>query len=137
MWPAPDIVSSVGRRIRIPNLTREPQVVKRNSHFCKVYPVFTPKSEDTKAIDTYRSMVTTSPTMHSEAVSLDPDDMFPADVKREFKAVLEEFDDIFSPSFGGYNGFAEPFKAVVIMGPVLPLPPRAKVACLSMLVIGL
>ena len=34
-WPEPCLVSSVSGKLRIPNLTSAPRVLKRNEHFCK------------------------------------------------------------------------------------------------------
>jgi hypothetical protein len=36
-WPSPGVVTSVARRIRIPNNTDSPVVVKKNAHICNVF----------------------------------------------------------------------------------------------------
>ena len=35
LWPHPDKVTTVGGKLRIPNLTPKPQVLKRHQHFCQ------------------------------------------------------------------------------------------------------
>ena len=40
LWPPPGIISSVAKRIRIPNLSGEPIKLKRHEHFCQFSPVF-------------------------------------------------------------------------------------------------
>ena len=45
MWPPPTILSSVAGKIRIPNLTSEPQTLRRNEHFCQVFPTVSPQRE--------------------------------------------------------------------------------------------
>ena len=36
----------------------------------------------------------------------------------EFLDVLTEYDSVFSPTYKGYNGSADPFQATVHMGPI-------------------
>ena len=52
-WPPPTLVHSVAGRVRIPNLTDEPVILKRKEHFCQVSAVFTPKPDDTPQMDTF------------------------------------------------------------------------------------
>ena len=42
LWPPHTMVTSVGGRIRIPNVTGEPLGLTGNEHFCQVLPVITP-----------------------------------------------------------------------------------------------
>ena len=42
-WSEPCLVSSVSGKLRIPNLTSAPRVLKRNKHFCRVRSTFVPK----------------------------------------------------------------------------------------------
>jgi hypothetical protein len=46
LWPPPAIINSVGGKVRIPNESNEPRVLRRNDHFCQVCPVFSPCSDD-------------------------------------------------------------------------------------------
>ncbi len=119
MWPSPFITSSVARRIRIPNLTTSAKTVTRNSHFCKVLPVFTPKPCHEHQV--YKvEPVTTLTSLHSASVQVDPDNVMTPSIKSKFLDLLQHHDDVFNPKFEGYNGNAGPFKAVVNMGPVQP-----------------
>ena len=45
MWPPPCILNSVAGKIRIPNLTSEPQTLQSNEHFCQAVPTFTPNAK--------------------------------------------------------------------------------------------
>jgi hypothetical protein len=125
----------VARRLRIPNLTPDPLVIKRNAHLCKVYAVFNPKEEECETVPNigivgventpspqhtvHSNSVgvenTPSPqhTVHSSSVSVDPDNIFPSELKHDFTTLLREYDEVFSPMFPGYNGQAGPFQAVV------------------------
>ena len=125
MWPLPSLVTSVARRLRIPNLTTDPLVIKKNAHVCKVYPVFDPKEDEREAspsIGIVGVEQTHSPQdkVHSSSVSVDPDNIFPVELKHDFTTLLREYDEVFSPKFPGYNGKAGPFQAVVNMGPTQP-----------------
>ena len=42
MWPTPTIVQSVAGRIRIPNLTDDPLILKRQNHFGQIRSVYIP-----------------------------------------------------------------------------------------------
>ena len=56
---------------------------------------------------------------------LDPDNLPPSDIKAKFSSLLHEYDNVFDPNIGGYNGAAGPFEAKVNMGPVEPPSARA------------
>ena len=125
LWPRPDIITSVTGRIRIPNLSAEPRVLKRNEHFCQVHPVFVPSQSLHVAQRSVSFHVTpkSSPTitqLHSQSVSLDPDHILPEDTRALFSSLLTEFEEVFDHDYKGYNGASGPFEAVVNMGPVQP-----------------
>ena len=58
--------------------------------------------------------------IHSESVSVDPDNVLSDEYKSKFRTLLEEYDKVFNPKFRGYNGAVGPFEAKVNMGPVQP-----------------
>ncbi|KAI0235047.1 hypothetical protein LSAT2_014535 [Lamellibrachia satsuma] len=43
-----------------------------------------------------------------------------SDERASFRAIIEEYDDVFDPNYTGYNGHVGPFEAVVNTGPVQP-----------------
>ena len=123
MWPTPDIVTSVAGKIRIPNLTDQPQVLKHHEHFCQVHSVSVPAETEPFSSQcsspTPRAQVDTkSKIVHSDFVHLDPDNTFPINVKAKFQDLMFQYDDVFNPKIEGYNGSSGPFQAVVNMGPV-------------------
>lgn len=126
LWPSPDIMSSVAGKIRIPNLSNEPRVVKRNEHLCQISPVFVPVTDDDPASNDEIQAVPTpsevpkSNLLHSSKVNLDPDNLLTSQVTAQFRALLEEYDSVFDPNIKGYNGAVGPFEAKVNMGPVEP-----------------
>lgn len=120
IWPQPGIVSSVARRIRIPNLTSEPLTLKRNEHLCQANLTFHPKESVENTQPKQPTPVTPIAKNHSSAVQVDPDNLLSPQVQAEFHSVLQEYDSVFDPNFKGYNGAAGSFHAKVNMGPVEP-----------------
>ena len=51
---------------------------------------------------------------------MDSDHTLPLHTCTRFHTLLQEYDDVYNPSFPGYTGKAGPFKANVNMGPVPP-----------------
>jgi hypothetical protein len=124
-WPQPKLVTSVGDKIRITNDTCEPQIIRRNEHFCEIRPVFVPEEEVGFLVNrTVLSPEKPAPTCiknyHHKLINLDPQNILPPSVKAGFQELHVEFDEVFTPSFEGYNGASGPIKGVVNMGPVLP-----------------
>jgi hypothetical protein len=126
LWPRPQIISSVAGKIRIPNLTAEPQSLKRNEHFCQVRQTYSPEVSSTSIqvptnMNTKpRSDMNRTKQAYSSDVRLDPDNLLSPDVRMKFKSLMREYDDVFDPSIRGYNGAVGPFEAKVNMGPVEP-----------------
>ena len=125
-WPRPGVVSSVAGRIRIPNLSNEPHILKRHQHFCQVDPLSSPTTPHPVPAP-YTSMPivrhllspATGP-KHSQSVQLDPDNLLSPAIKHRFRTLLDQHDEVFNPAIPGYNGALGPFEAKVNMGPVEP-----------------
>ena len=121
LWPPPGIVSSVADKIRIPNLSDRPQVLKRNEHFCQVNLVFSPPDAAQQPMTPLfpsRQQPMPKEHIHSSSVSLDPVNLLPVDVSVKFRAALNQFDNVFNPKIEGYNGASGSFEAKVNMGSV-------------------
>jgi hypothetical protein len=58
--------------------------------------------------------------LFSKDIVVDPDNMLPTNIQKQFHSLYKQYDKVFNPAFSGYNGQAGPFKAVVNMGPVKP-----------------
>jgi len=118
------VFSRVSGKIRILNLTQEPQTLQRNRHFCKIRAtVLTDKDQrENTSANNYESPIKTAANVssHSNKVRLDPDNLLTNEMKAKFRGVLEEYDDVFNPNFKGCNGAVGPFQAKVTMGPVQP-----------------
>lgn len=118
MWPEPCIVSDVSGKIRIPNTTASPLVLRRNEHLCQVRTTFVP--EPTTCLKLTPTRSGSSSVFHSDAVRVDPDSLLPVRTKRRFEELLHRYDNVFNPLFSGYNGAVGPLEAKVNMGPVQP-----------------
>jgi len=120
LWPQPSVVSSVGRAIRIPNLSTKPRTLKRHEHFCQVTPVFEPKEDPSTGPSPAKRPLPPSNSSHSASVQVDPDSILPQAIRANFQSLLREYDSIFDPQFPGYNESTGPYQAQVNMGPVEP-----------------
>ena len=83
--PRPNIIEAVGGKVRIPNDTRELQVVRKNEHLCHVHLV-SAEIDNSNATLPYTTVPTAvrtiginnKPTYRSSAVKLDPDNILPS-----------------------------------------------------------
>jgi len=73
IWPQPSIVSSVAQKIRIPNLTNEPRMLRHNEHFCQATPVFEPSDGSIEVPQPSVASPPPLPGSHLSAVKIDPD----------------------------------------------------------------
>lgn len=120
VWPQPDIVTSVGGKLRIPNKSNTPIVVKKHEQICQVLPVYSPNGESPSK-EVVQNVIPIKPSMkHSDNVVLDPNNQLSHEMKAQFQTLHTVYDTVFDPVPQGYNSGAGPFKAVVNMGPVLP-----------------
>ena len=126
MWSPPCLITTVAGRVRIPNLSNRPYVLKRNEHFWQVNPVFCPSSQDQSPnpVDSFPyhkvCSVPVSESKYSQDVALDPDNLLPPDIKSNFRNLLIQYDSVFDPAITGYNGAFGPLQAKVNIGPVEP-----------------
>ena len=122
--PIPDLnltlLKSVGGKLRIPNLTEEPKVLKRHQHFGQILPVFilTDREKTISHPSCTNHGSTEIHVKHSEAVQVDPDHILPEEIKNKFTNLLSSFDEVFNPKFKAYNDAAGSFTTKVNMGPV-------------------
>ena len=122
MWPPPTILNSVAGKIRIPNLTSEPQTLRRNEHFCQALPTVSPQRESEQQYA--KPLIGASKHKHngnfSSDIQLDPDNILDPYTRQKFAKLHHEYDIVFDPNIPGYNGAMGPCNAVVNMGPVQP-----------------
>ena len=120
-WPSPQITEAVSDKIRIYNDSEEPQLVNKHDHLCQVRYTTTTDCSIPNLIP--HSQTSSEPVKlepYTSTVSVDPDNILPDSSQVEFRNLLREYDDVFSPQITGYNGAVGKFEATVNMGPVLP-----------------
>ena len=121
LWPQPQVLESVGSKVRLTNTSDEPYTVRRHDHICWARPT-TPVEPATMPKPALASPTSeTKPTSpFSSNVSVDPDKLLSDTTRNQFKQALYKYDNIFKPDIPGYNGAAGPIEAQVNMGPVEP-----------------
>ncbi len=120
LWPEPDVMDTVGGKIRLPNNTTEPITLSRHEQFCQIHHVISPMEVPSDEIIAGTCKISPCSTVYSNLISVNPDKVLPPEIEAQFRDVNTQFDDVFNPAYSGYNGASGPFKAVVNMGPVLP-----------------
>ena len=112
-WSSPSLLTCIAGKVPIPNTTTNPLLIRKNSHFARAFPVFVPGTETnaSECVPHQKSDKTaSSPKAHSQDVTIDPDGTLPTTTRKQFKALMEEFDNVFDPRCPGYYGFAAPLK---------------------------
>ena len=121
VWPPPQEIESVGHAVRIVNTTEEPVLIRRHEHFCQVRVIHTiPEPESVPvANDKFTPPAQAAPP-YSAKVSLNPDSCLTPEMHQKFRALNEQYDDVFNPTIAKYNGHSGKIEATVNMGPVMP-----------------
>ena len=120
-WPPAQEVTSVAGSIRIANSTSSPITIRKHDQFCKITEISEiqdpPVQLNHPTSCTPKSL---SSPPYSQAISLDPDNLFPNDIRAKFSQLHLQYDSVFNPSVPKYNGYSGNIQAVVNIGPALP-----------------
>ena len=123
-WPQPDIVQSIGGKLRLLNNTEEPLLVYKNNHLCQARLTVLESTSEPSSTQAKPSPKFNAPLSSSvESVHIDPDGLLSSSERNTFVSLLKEFQLVFDSRIPRYNGAASPIKGVVNMGPVEPPPP--------------
>ena len=120
LWPQPQIVEAVARRVCLVNDTAEQRSVRRHEHLCQACQ--TTAVTPTSPVGPHPSpphpggSISPQPGFFSDAV-VDPDNILPDNIRNQFRQTHNE---VFNPAIVGYNGRAGPVQASVNMGPAQP-----------------
>ena len=128
-WPHPDIIQSIGGKLRLLNDTEEPLLVRKNDHLCqaRLTVLESPTESSPSQAAEPPPKFTAPPSSPIESVHVDPDGLLSSSEKAAFISLLKEFQLVFDSRIPGYNGAAGPIEGVVNMGPVeAPPPPQRK-----------
>ena len=125
-WPAPTELSSVGTSLRIPNTSSSPILVRKGDHFCQIRRVVdfeVPAQQPSEPPNILNMVIPKSgrkSSLYSSEVSVNPDNMLPADIAQKFVEAHTEFDEVFNPAVSRYNGASGHIVATVNMGTTKP-----------------
>ena len=119
-WLTPQVVESVGSKIRLVNASNEPQRIKRHDHICRALPIIPPENHPPPSLEQQPSIKPQATRPFSDDVTVDSDNLLSVQTRTKFHQLLLKFDSVFDPRISGYNGAAGPVEATVNMGPVLP-----------------
>ncbi|KAK6194705.1 hypothetical protein SNE40_000288 [Patella caerulea] len=124
-WPIPDISKSVGGFIRIPNETDKLISVKKNQHIAQLRHILCGDILPVEQPISVNSVVPSeNPSPFSQPANVDPNHQLSNKDKLLFSTLHLQYDNVFDPSIGKYNGASGNIKASINMGPVEP--PRQK-----------
>ena len=128
-WPQPDIVESIGGKLRLFNNTKEPLLVCKNDHLCqaRLTVVESPKEPSSTQAAEPSPKFTAPLSSPAESVHVDPDGFLSPAEKAASISLLKEFQLVFDPRIPGYNGAAGLIEGVVNMGPVEPPQQKGRV----------
>ena len=117
--PYQTIESSSEGHVEIVNSSSEPVLIRKHEQFAQI-----------RLLKTNDEMPTQSaPPMNkppkakgpfSIDVQVDPSKILNLQQREKFKSINQEFDNVFSPELGKYNGVSGPFEHHINMGPTLP-----------------
>ena len=104
-WPQPAITDSVAGKLRIPNDTEEPIIIRKHQHLAQIH--YTLPIDDLPPVNNDRLETTTlhqpSPNAHSLTILTDPDNQLTSSERAIFKSLHKKYDCVFDPKIGVYN----------------------------------
>ena len=112
--------SSFDGEIKLVNSSVEPVVIKKDEQFAQVRQLDSSPIEAVPHIPPVSSRPAKKCGPFAESIQVDPAKQLSQEQRDAFKEIHQEFDDVFSPELGMYNGKSGPFKHVINMGPNLP-----------------
>ena len=100
-WPNPQIIKCSANRLRIPNLSREPKLLRKGEHFCQIGNLSTvphdPVIPQTNPKDS-KQVVKDDPSAYKQ-ISIDPQNITPNEYKLKLECLCESYSHVFNPKF--------------------------------------
>ena len=121
------ITTSSEGEIMLKNSSDQPVLLKKDEQVAQVRHV--EEISETARVDAPKVKAFSNPVNKplSDAVVVDPSEVLTDSERQQFREANLEFDDIFSPKLGCYNGKSGPFSHVITMGPSLPPQRRGRI----------
>ena len=106
--------------IKLTNNASEPVLIKKDEQFAQVRHIDSIGSEVAQGNVPPVSPILKIPGPYADTIQVDPSKRLSNEHREAFKVINSEFDEVFSPELGKYNGASGPIKHVINMGPSLP-----------------
>ena len=122
-WPKVQIIKIIDNEIRLTNDTDYPIHVPKNEQLCNIRSAHIIDTElcvsepAVPVVPVIRSSLTTR---FSDAVQVDPNKQLSEKWSRAFRELHHNFDSVFEPSIGRYNGYSGKLKARILFGSTAP-----------------
>jgi hypothetical protein len=124
--------SSPNGEIKLKNLSAEPVLLKKYDQFAQIRHIGTTKDLPIQSISPpMKSQNYKVGTPFSTSIEVDPSNILTEAQREEFRRINLEYDRIFSPQIGCYNGASGPFSHVISMGPSLAPQRRGRIPIYS------
>ena len=129
IWPPAQIAKVSAETISLVNDTKVPVVIKKNEQICLVHNSTSQESVKESVPTPTSSLPTKSKPLpktefYSNAVNLNPDSVLTKEESQQFSDVMREYDEVFNPKIGHYNGKSGP--CFVEVNIATQLPPQRK-----------
>ena len=106
--------------IKLTNNASEPVLIKKDEQFAQVRHIDSIGSEVAQGNVRPVSPILKIPGPYADTIQVDPSKRLSKEHREAFKVINSEFDEVFSPELGKYNGASGPITHVINMGPSLP-----------------
>ena len=119
------MIKAIDGEIRLVNNTLSPIYIPKNEQICNIRAAHIVNHDQgiSKPSAQIKPVTSSSSSSHSEAVVIDPNKQLSSKWVDAFTVLNKNFDSVFEPSIGRYNGFAGKLKARILFGSTVP-PPR-------------
>ncbi len=122
-WPPVQIVKVIDNEIRIVNNTSNPIHIPKNEQLCQIRSTHIVSNNKVSGPSAPKPLKTSGSNVFSNEIIIDPSKHLSSEWHRAFKDLHQQYDSVFEPIIGRYNGFAGKLKARISFGSAVP-PPR-------------
>ena len=124
-WPKVQITHVIDNEIRIVNDTAQPIFIPKHEQLCNIRPVNTIDSQHCESIPSVivkpriRSAQAQDPPF-SSSIQIDPNKQLSPKWISSFETLHCQYDNVFEPTIGRYNGHSGKLKARILFGSTVP-----------------
>ena len=122
-WPPVQIVPVINNEIRIVNNTSDPIHIPKNEQLCHVRSTHIIHNDKSSGPSVPLQVTSSSSILFSSTIIIDPSKQLSNEWHTAFSNLHQQYDIVFEPKIGRYNGFAGKLEAKISFGSAVP-PPR-------------